>query len=396
MTNPIITETTKNTEQLSKRSSQVPFLDLRAAYEELKAEVDDAVSRVLGSGYYLLGKELEAFEKEFAEYLDVRHCVAVGSGLDALHLALRALEVGQGEEVLVPSNTYIATWLAVSYAGAVPVPVEPDERTYNIDPGKLEAAITDRTRGIIPVHLYGQPADMDPILEVARKHNLWVLEDAAQAHGASYKGKRVGGLGDIAGWSFYPGKNLGAFGDGGAVTTNNGEFADRVRVLRNYGSRTKYFNEVRGFNSRLDEIQAAVLRVKLKHLDGWNRRRLQIAELYRRELEGCDLILPYVPEWAEPAYHLFVVRSGQRDALHQYLETQGIGTLIHYPVPPHLQQAYCEIGLAAGTLPISERIHQEVLSLPIGPHVTEAQVETVTRAVCEFCQGSLSSKPPRF
>lgn len=396
MTNPIITETTKNTEQLSKRSSQVPFLDLRAAYEELKAEVDAAVSRVLDSGYYLLGKEIEAFEKEFAEYLDVRHCVAVGSGLDALHLALRALEVGQGEEVLVPSNTYIATWLAVSYAGAVPVPVEPDERTYNIDPGKLEAAITDRTRGIIPVHLYGQPADMDPILEVARKHNLWVLEDAAQAHGASYKGKRVGGLGDIAGWSFYPGKNLGAFGDGGAVTTNNGEFADRVRVLRNYGSRTKYFNEVRGFNSRLDEIQAAVLRVKLKHLDGWNRRRLQIAELYRRELEGCDLILPYVPEWAEPAYHLFVVRSGQRDALHQYLETQGIGTLIHYPVPPHLQQAYCEIGLAAGTLPISERIHQEVLSLPIGPHVTEAQVETVTRAVCEFCQGSLSSKPPRF
>jgi len=395
MTNPIITETTKNSEQLSKRSSQVPFLDLRAAYEELKAEVDDAVSRVLGSGYYLLGKELEAFEKEFAEYLDVRHCVAVGSGLDALHLALRALEVGQGEEVLVPSNTYIATWLAVSYAGAVPVPVEPDERTYNIDPGKLEAAITDRTRGIIPVHLYGQPADMDPILEVARKHNLWVLEDAAQAHGASYKGKRVGGLGDIAGWSFYPGKNLGAFGDGGAVTTNNGEFADRVRVLRNYGSRTKYFNEVRGFNSRLDEIQAAVLRVKLKHLDGWNRRRLQIAELYRRELEGCDLILPYVPEWAEPAYHLFVVRSGQRDALHQYLETQGIGTLIHYPVPPHLQQAYCEIGLAAGTLPISERIHREVLSLPIGPHVTEAQVETVTRAVCQFCQGSLSSKPPR-
>jgi dTDP-4-amino-4,6-dideoxygalactose transaminase len=396
MTNPIITETTRNTEQLSKGSGQVPFLDLRAAYEELKEEIDEAVARVLGSGYYLLGKEVEALEEEFAEHLNVEYCVGVGNGLDALHLALRALGVGQGDEVLVPSNTYIATWLAVSYAGAVPVPVEPDERTYNIDPEKLEAAITDRTRAIIPVHLYGQPADMDPILEVARKHNLWVLEDAAQAHGACYKGKRVGGLGDIAGWSFYPGKNLGAFGDGGAVTTNNGELADRVRVLRNYGSRTKYFNEVRGFNSRLDEIQAAVLRVKLKHLDGWNRRRLQIAELYRRELEGCDLILPYVPEWAEPAYHLFVVRSGQRDALHQYLETQGIGTLIHYPVPPHLQQAYCEIGLAAGTLPISERIHQEVLSLPIGPHVTEAQVETVTRAVCEFCQGSLSSKPPRF
>jgi dTDP-4-amino-4,6-dideoxygalactose transaminase len=395
MTNPIITETTRNTEQLSKGSGQVPFLDLRAAYEELKEEIDEAVARVLGSGYYLLGKEVEALEEEFAEHLNVEYCVGVGNGLDALHLALRALGVGQGDEVLVPSNTYIATWLAVSYAGAVPVPVEPDERTYNIDPEKLEAAITDRTRAIIPVHLYGQPADMDPILEVARKHNLWVLEDAAQAHGACYKGKRVGGLGDIAGWSFYPGKNLGAFGDGGAVTTNNGELADRVRVLRNYGSRTKYFNEVRGFNSRLDEIQAAVLRVKLKHLDEWNRRRRNIAELYRRELEGCNLILPYVPEWAEPAYHLFVVRSGQRDALQQYLETQGIGTLIHYPVPPHLQQAYCEIGLAAGTLPISERIHREVLSLPIGPHVTEAQVETVTRAVCQFCQGSLSSKPPR-
>ena len=395
MTNPIITETTRNTEQLSKGSGQVPFLDLRAAYEELKEEIDEAVARVLGSGYYLLGKEVEALEEEFAEHLNVEYCVGVGNGLDALHLALRALGVGQGDEVLVPSNTYIATWLAVSYAGAVPVPVEPDERTYNIDPEKLEAAITDRTRAIIPVHLYGQPADMDPILEVARKHNLWVLEDAAQAHGACYKGKRVGGLGDIAGWSFYPGKNLGAFGDGGAVTTNNGELADRVRVLRNYGSRTKYFNEVRGFNSRLDEIQAAVLRVKLKHLDEWNRRRRNIAELYRRELEGCNLILPYVPEWAEPAYHLFVVRSGQRDALQQYLKTQGIGTLIHYPVPPHLQQAYCEIGLAAGTLPISERIHREVLSLPIGPHVTEAQVETVTRAVCQFCQGSLSSKPPR-
>jgi len=396
MTNPIITETTRNTEQLSKGSGQVPFLDLRAAYEELKEEIDEAVARVLGSGYYLLGKEVGAFEEEFAEFLHVKYCVGVGNGLDALQLALRALGVGQGDEVLVPSNTYIATWLAVSYAGAVPVPVEPDERTYNVDPEKLEAAITDRTKAIIPVHLYGQPADMDPILEIARKHNLRVLDDAAQAHGARYKGRRVGGLGNIAGWSFYPGKNLGAFGDGGAVTTNDGELADRVRVLRNYGSRTKYFNEVRGFNSRLDEIQAAVLRVKLKHLDEWNRRRRNIAELYRRELEGCDLILPYVPEWAEPAYHLFVVRSGQRDALHQYLETQGIGTLIHYPVPPHLQQAYCEIGLAAGTLPISERIHQEVLSLPIGPHVTEAQVETVTRAVCEFCQGSLSSKPPRF
>jgi dTDP-4-amino-4,6-dideoxygalactose transaminase len=339
-----------------------------------------------------LGKEVEAFEKEFAEYLNVKCCVGVGNGLDALHLALRALGVGQGDEVLVPSNTYIATWLAVSYAGAVPVPVEPDESTYNIDPEKLEAAITDRARAIIPVHLYGQPADMDPILEIARKHNLWVLDDAAQAHGACYKGKRVGGLGDITGWSFYPGKNLGALGDGGAVTTNNGELADRVRVLRNYGSRTKYFNEVRGFNSRLDEIQAAVLRVKLGHLDEWNARRRRIAEWYLRELKDCDLILPYVPDWAGPVYHLFALRSGQRDRLQQYLKTQDVGTLIHYPVPPHLQQAYSGIGLAAGALPISERIHREVLSLPIGPHVTEAQVETVIRAVREFCRASLLSK----
>jgi dTDP-4-amino-4,6-dideoxygalactose transaminase len=236
---------------------------------------------------------------------------------------------------------------------------------------------------------------MDPIVEIARKHNLWVLDDAAQAHGACYKMKRVGGLGDITGWSFYPGKNLGAFGDGGAVTTNNGALADRVRVLRNYGSRTKYFNEVRGFNSRLDEIQAAVLRVKLKHLDEWNRRRRRVAELYLRELEKCSLILPYVLDGAEPVYHLFVVRSGQRDRLQQHLKTQGIGTLIHYPVPPHLQQAYCEMGLDAGTLPISERIHREVLSLPIGPHLAQAQVRTVIRAVGEFCRGSLASTLPQ-
>jgi dTDP-4-amino-4,6-dideoxygalactose transaminase len=331
-----------------------------------------------------LGKELEAFEKEFAEYLAVRHCVAVGSGLDALHLALRALGIGQGDEVLVPSNTYIATWLAVSHAGAVPVPVEPDERTYTIDPEKLEAAMTDRTRAIIPVHLYGQAADMDPILKVARKHNLWVLEDAAQAHGARYKGKRVGGLGDIAGWSFYPGKNLGAFGDGGAVTTNDAELADRARVLRNYGSRTKYFNEVRGFNSRLDEIQAAVLRVKLKHLDEWNRKRRQIAELYLHELKGSDLILPDAPWWAEPVHHLFVIRCRKRDLLKQHLDKAGIGTLIHYPVPPHLQPAYGELGMCEGSLPVSERIHREVLSLPMGPHLNEVQAGTVIEAIREF------------
>ncbi len=346
--------------------------------------MDTAVARVLDSGFYLLGKEVEAFEREFAEYLGVQYCVGVGNGLDALHLSLRALGVGPGDEVLVPSNTYIATWLAVSYAGAVPVPVEPDERTYNIDPKQIEESITERTKAIIPVHLYGQPADMDPILEIARKYNLWTLEDAAQGHGARYKGKHVGGLGDIAGWSFYPGKNLGAFGDGGAVTTNNAELADRVRVLRNYGSRVKYYNEVRGFNSRLDEVQAAILRVKLRHLDEWNDKRRRIAAWYAEELKDTGLILPYVPEWAEPVDHLFVVRSPQRDALQQRLKDLGIGTLIHYPVPPHLQAAYCDLGLTEGSQPISERIHREVLSLPMGPHISQEQAAVVSDAIRAF------------
>jgi dTDP-4-amino-4,6-dideoxygalactose transaminase len=386
MTKLITTDPIRNSRRLSEKGSEVPFLDVGAAYQELKGEIDEAVGRVLNSGHYLLGEEIGAFESEFAEYLHVKHCVAVGNGLDALHMALRALGVGQGDEVLVPSNTYIATWLAVSYAGGVPVPVEPDERTYNINPDRVEAAVTERTRAIIPVHLYGQPANMDPIIEIARKHKLWVLDDAAQAHGACYKGKRVGGLADVTGWSFYPGKNLGAFGDGGAVTTNNEELADRIRVLRNYGSRTKYFNEVQGFNSRLDEIQAAVLRVKLRRLDEWNERRLRIAALYGRELKDAGLILPYVPEWAEPVYHLYVVRNKQRVALQQHLKRLGVSTLIHYPVPPHLQQAYRELGLSEGALPISERIHQQVLSLPMGPHLTEEQAASVIEATLEFAQ----------
>jgi dTDP-4-amino-4,6-dideoxygalactose transaminase len=384
MKNPITSEATRDSCKLSAIRKPIPFLDLHAASAELRTEIDTAIARVVDRGQFLLGKELEAFETEFANCVGVKHCIGVGNGLDALHLSLRALGVGPGDEVLVPGNTYIATWLAVTYAGAKPVPIEPDNRTYNIDPEKLEAAVTGRTRAIIPVHLYGQPADMDPILEMARKHGLWVLDDAAQAHGARYKGQRVGGLGDITGWSFYPGKNLGAFGDGGAVTTNDGELAGRVRILRNYGSRTKYFNEVQGFNSRLDEIQAAVLRIKLKHLDEWNNRRVRIASLYARELKDSGLILPYVPEWAEPVYHLFVVRSKQRDALRQHLEKAGIESLIHYPIPPHLQQAYSNRGLGAGTLPISERLHQEVLSLPMGPHLAKAQAVAVIQAIREF------------
>lgn len=374
----------RTSERLSPADTEVPFLDLRATYNELREEIDEAVARVLSSGFYLFGHELEAFEAEFAEYVGARYCIGVGNGLDALHLSLRALGIGKGDEILVPSNTYIATWLAVSYAGATPVPVEPDARTYNLDPDRMEAALTGRTRAVMPVHLYGQPADMDPILEIARRHGLYVLDDAAQAHGARYKGKRIGGLGDITGWSFYPGKNLGAFADAGAVTTNDEVLADRVRVLRNYGSRKKYFNEVPGFNSRLDEMQAAILRVKLAYLDPWNERRMRIAARYLEELRDASLTLPYVPEWAAPVHHLFVVRSHRRDALREHLEQHGIKTLVHYPVPPHLQAAYHAIGMREGDLPISEAIHQQVLSLPIGPHMTDEQVGRVIESTREF------------
>ncbi len=364
---------------------QVPFLDLRATYFELKEEIDRAVEQVMSSGAFILGKEVELFEQEFATYLGIKHCIGVGNGLDALHLALRALGVGPGDEVLVPSNTYIATWLAVSYAGATPVPVEPDALTYNIDPAKVEAAITPKTKAIMPVHLYGQAADMDPILEIARRKGLHVIEDAAQAQGARYKGVRVGGLGDVAGWSFYPGKNLGAFGDGGAITTNSDEIADRIRVLRNYGSRVKYYNQVQGFNTRLDSMQAAVLRVKLRKLDEWNGRRNVVAAKYLNAFKDTrDLVLPHVPEWADPVFHLFVVRTKRREEMMEFLKSRGVATLIHYPVAPHLQEAYRELGWKEGSLPLTEELHREVLSLPMGPHLKPEELEVVTQAVSEF------------
>ncbi len=359
--------------------TNIPFLDLQAPYLELKEELDAAITKVASSGWYILGQEVTKFEQEYAAFLGVKHCIGVGNGLDALHISLKALGVGPGDEVIVPANTYIATWLAVTYAGAIPIPVEPDESTYNLDPNKLEAAITPRTKVILPVHLYGQPADMDPINAIARKHNIFVLEDAAQAQGAKYKGQSVGGLGDIAGWSFYPGKNLGAFGDAGAITTNNDELADKVRVLRNYGSRVKYVNEVQGYNSRLDEIQAAILRVKLRHLEAWNSRRKEIASFYLSYLKKTGLKLPTVPEWADPVWHLFVIRTTQRDDLQQALQKAGVGTLIHYPIPPHLQEAYRDFGYKEGDFPLSEVIHREVLSLPIGPHLSEEQALAVAQ-----------------
>lgn len=347
----------------------IPFLDLKKPYDELHNELRTAFERVMTSGWYIQGTECKQFEKEFAQYCQAEHCIGVGNGLDALHLILRGYDIGAGDEVIVPSNTYIATWLAVSYAGATPVPVEPDARTYNINPTLIESAITPRTKAIMVVHLYGQPADMDAINAIAQRHGIKVIEDAAQAHGARYKGRRVGGLGDAAAFSFYPGKNLGAIGDGGAVTTNDADLEQRIRTLGNYGSQIKYHNEIKGYNSRLDELQAAFLRAKLHLLDDWNSRRQAIATLYLNQLNASALVLPHVPEWAEPVWHLFVVRCQARDALQRLLGDSGIGCMIHYPIPPHLQPAYAELSFGPGAFPIAEHIHREVLSLPMGPHL---------------------------
>jgi dTDP-4-amino-4,6-dideoxygalactose transaminase len=329
---------------LSDRTKwEVPFLDLQLCYQELKEELDAAYHRVMSSGRYVLGPEVETFEAEFAAYCGARHCVAVGNGLEALRLILQAYGIGPGDEVIVPANTFIATWLAVSHAGANPVPVEPSSTTYNIDPDRLSEAITDRTRAIIAVHLYGQPAAMDAVCDVARQYGVRVIEDAAQAHGARFRGRLVGAQSDASGFSFYPTKNLGAFGDAGAVMSNDEHLMKRVRLLRNYGSKVKHYNETRGFNSRLDPLQAAFLRVRLKHLDEWNLRRQAVAEMYRKDLAGATgCVLPFVPDWVEPAWHLFVIRHPSRDLLREHLLSLGIETGIHYPVPPHLSEAYSD------------------------------------------------------
>lgn len=359
----------------------IPFLDLGASYNELKSEINSALQRVLDSGWYVLGPEVEAFEAEWAGYCGAKYSVGLANGLDALILSLKALDIGPDDEVIVPSHTYIATWLAVSAVGAIPVPVEVDERTYNIDPALIECAITKKTKAIIPVHLYGQPADIDPIIKIARQNSLWVVEDAAQAHGACYKGKRIGSHADIVCWSFYPGKNLGALGDGGAITTNNSDLAMRISILRNYGSRIKYENDVKGVNSRLDPLQAAVLRTKLHHLDEWNTRRKTLAHAYTESLQGSGLILPYVPEWSDPVWHLYVVRSEDRTALKNKLSNSGIGVLIHYPIPPHKQTAYENLNINQSDLPIATKIADEVLSLPIGPQMSLNELADVVKII---------------
>lgn len=360
----------------------ISFLDLKSMNMELESEFHAALDRVLQSGWFIMGPELKAFEAEFADYCNASECVGVGNGLEAIHLALRAYGIGPGDEVIVPSNTYIATWLAVTYAGATPVPVEPVESTFNIDPDRIEAAITPKTRAIIPVHLYGQPADMDPIMEIAARRDLVVVDDCAQAHGARYKGRAVGGIAHASAFSFYPGKNLGALGDAGAVTTNDEKIADKIRQLRNYGSEVKYHNEVKGFNSRLDELQAAFLRAKLPLLDDWNGKRREIANTLTDALAGVDdIALPGVMASVDPVWHVYVVRSARRDFLADRLKTMEIGTLIHYPVAPHLQPAYQELKFQAGDFPISEAIHKEVLSLPLHPLMTGKQAEEVASAI---------------
>jgi dTDP-4-amino-4,6-dideoxygalactose transaminase len=358
----------------------IPFLDLKAPYLELKEELDEAHQRVMNSGWYLLGNELAAFEEEFAAYCGCKYAMGVANGLQALELILRAYDIGPGDEVIVPSNTYIATWLAVTSVGATVIPVEPDIRTYNIDPSLIEAAITSKTKAIMVVHLYGQTADMNPIQALAKKYSLKLIEDAAQAHGAKYAGVRAGALGDAAGFSFYPGKNLGAFGDGGAVTTNDSDLAERIKLLRNYGSKIKYHNEERGTNSRLDECQAAALRVKLKYLDEWNARRGVLADYYQQALASfANLKLPMILDNCSTAWHLYVIQCANRDELQQRLLNQGVHTLIHYPIPPHKQPAYAEMNNIG--LPISEQIHREVLSLPIGPQMSSNDLELVVKAL---------------
>lgn len=359
----------------------IPFLDLKRINGSYEQEIRAAIERVLSSGWYVLGQEVEQFEHDFATYCEVKHCISVANGLDALHLILRAYGIGPGDEVIVPSNTFIATWLAVSQCGAKPVPVDPDPLTHNLDPELIERAITRKTRAIMPVHLYGQPADMGRISPIAAHYGLRVIEDAAQAHGARYQGKRVGGLGHAAGFSFYPGKNLGALGDGGAITTNDEELSASLRKLRNYGSSVKYHHDVAGVNSRLDEIQAAVLRAKLSGLDADNAARAKVAGAYINGLEGLPLGLPKVIDRADPVWHLMVVSCERREYLQAALSRAQIGHMVHYPLACHLQKAYA--GCAWPSLPVAESLQNKVLSLPIAPYLDEADVAKVVSVISQ-------------
>lgn len=363
---------------------KIPFVTFKPMEKELDAELRDAFERVYMNSWYIEGMEDETFEKAFANYCETTYCVGCGNGLDALMLSLKALGVSSGDEVIVPSNTYIATALAVTYVGATPVFVEPDIRTYNIDSSLIEEKITEKTKAIMPVHLYGQACDMDPIMEIATKYKLFVVEDCAQAHGATYKGKKIGSFGDAAGFSFYPGKNLGALGDAGAVVSNNKELADKVRALGNYGSDYKYHHIYQGNNSRLDELQAAFLSAKLPHLDRMNTERRRIASRYLNEIKNDKVVLPYVMDGVEPVWHIFAVRCKERDALAEYLQKAEIETNKHYPIPMHLQGAYKDLNITKGALPIAEEISATQLSLPMYYGMTENEISYVVERINEF------------
>lgn len=363
---------------------KIPFVSFLPMERELDQELRAAFDRVFTRSWYIEGAEDAAFEKAFAEFCGVRGCVGVGNGLDALMLVLKAWGIAESDEVIVPSNTYIATALAVTYVGATPVFVEPDIRTFNIDPAKIEAAITERTKAIMPVHLYGQPCDMDPIMSVAKKHGLYVLEDCAQAHGATYKGQKIGSFGDAAGFSFYPGKNLGALGDAGAVVSNDESLIEKVRALGNYGSDYKYHHIYKGNNSRLDELQAAFLAAKLPHLERMNVERRRIAQMYLDGIRNPETVLPYVMEDVVPVWHIFGIRCGRRDELEKYLNEKGIGTNKHYPIPMHLQECYRDLGFREGDFPIAEEISATELSLPMYYGMTDEQIQYVISCINEF------------
>jgi dTDP-4-amino-4,6-dideoxygalactose transaminase len=366
----------------------VPFLSLEYQHASIEQELQQAMQRVLRSNWFVLGQEVEKFETEYADYCGTRFTAGVANGLDAIILSLRALSVGEGDEVIVPANTYIATWLAVSAVGAKPIPVEPQVKTYNIDVSKIEAAITKKTKAIIPVHLYGQACQMSELMSLAKRHNLFVIEDNAQAHGAEYQQKRTGSFGQCNATSFYPTKNLGAFGDGGAVTTNDEGLLQKIMQLRNYGSSAKYYNESLGINSRLDELQAAILSVKLRHLTEWTQQRRTIVNYYEKKLQGVgDLILPYTPPECSHVYHAYVIRTNERDRLQQHLDSRNIQTVIHYPVPPHLQLAYKSLGFKPGNFPITEELCKTSLSLPLWPGMTENVLDYISASIGEFYNG---------
>jgi len=377
-------------------SRKVPFVDLRAQFDTIETDIHSAIGGVLARGDFILGDSVARFEGEMAAFCEARHAVGVDSGTSALELALMAVGVGSGDEVITVANTFIATTLAISYVGASPVLVDMDPETYQIDPALIEDAITDKTKAIMPVHLFGHPADLDPIIEVARRFGLSVIEDASQAHGARYKGRRVGALGDVGAFSLYPAKNLGAYGDAGVVVTNDEEIADRIMLLRNYGSSAKYHHAVRGFNRRLDTLKAAVLLVKLRHLDDWNAARRDHAELYTKLLgDRVDsVLLPQTAAYAEPVFHLYVIRHNERDGLKEHLEARGVSTVIHYPIPIHLQPAYADLGLERGAFPITESFADRILSLPMYAELERRDLEYVCDAVGEFADLVNSSPTP--